>query len=233
MLRLLRMSPGGLSQADLATQLGLARTTVHRIMNALAAQRLVQLSGASNRYRLGTEILYMAEAARTAVISEAHPVLRDLSDEVHETVDLSVLDRDHVTFVDQVVSAQRLRAVSAVGTRFPLHCTANGKAILAAMPRKEIRKSLPENLELFTVNTITSRAKLLAELEKVRAQGVAFDLEEHSLGICAIGVSVGDTPMGAAAVSVPIPSQRFAEKRAEVIEALGRTVKAIERIFAG
>jgi DNA-binding IclR family transcriptional regulator len=231
MLRLLRLNPGGLAQADMAAQLGLARTTVHRIMNALAAQHLVQLSGATGRYRLGSEILYMAEAARAALISEALPALRELSEAVQETVDLSVLDRNQVTFVEQVVSAQRLRAVSAIGSSFPLHCTANGKAILANLSRREVKRMLPEQLEPLTAKTITSRAALVVQLETVAKEGFAFDLEEHSPGICAIGAYVRDLPIGPAAVSVPIPSQRFAEKRSEVIAAIQRTVKAIETIF--
>jgi DNA-binding IclR family transcriptional regulator len=219
-LRLLKVSVGGLTQAEMAGQLGLARTTVHRLLNALAKEGLVQLSGAGSRYRLGAEILHMAEAARAALLGEAHPLLVRISRDLEETADLSILDRTSVTFVDQVVALQRLRAVSAIGASFPLHCTANGKAILAALPPNEARRLVPDRLEALTPNTITSRDALMKELEKIRSDGFAVDLEEHSLGICAVGVSIGTTPLGAAALSVPIPMQRFEEKQPTTILAL-------------
>ena len=230
-LRLLKVSLGGLTQAEMAARLGLARTTVHRLLNALAKEGLVQLSGQGGRYRLGVEILQMADAARSALISEAHPLLLRLSQDLEETVDLSILDRRSVTFVDQVVAAHRLRAVSAVGASFPLHCTANGKAILASLPLTEARRLLPDDLEVCTPNTIGNREQLLKQLDTVRKTGVAFDLEEHSLGICAVGVSIGATPIGAAALSVPIPLQRFDEKRQAAAEALKAAALQFRSVF--
>ena len=230
-LRLLKVSLGGLTQAEMAARLGLARTTVHRLLNALAKEGLVQLSGQGGRYRLGVEILQMADAARSALISEAHPLLLRLSQELEETVDLSILDRRSVTFVDQVVATHRLRAVSAVGASFPLHCTANGKAILASLSLTEARRLLPDDLEACTPNTVRNREELLKQLDAVRKSGVAFDLEEHSLGICAVGVSIGATPIGAAALSVPIPLQRFEEKRKAAAEALTAAALQFRSVF--
>ena len=231
-LRLLKQSPGGLSQADIAHSVGLARTTVHRILNALADEGFVQPSGRSNRYRLGSEILRMADAARSSLITEIHPYLEQLSRDIDETVDFSVLDRSHMTFIDQVVSPQRLRAVSAVGTSFPLHCTANGKAVLATLGAAEGAKLLPDTLAAFTTNTITRADKLQDELKRVREQGFARDLEEHSLGICAVGVSLHGTPLGYAAISVPMPAQRFAEKEKSAVIGLNRTATQIAAALA-
>lgn len=231
-LRLLKVSAGGLTQAEMATHLGLARTTVHRLLNALAKEGLVELGGSGGRYRLGVEILQMADAARTAVISEAHSILQRLSDEIKETVDLSVLDRGRATFVDQVVSAHRLRAVSAVGAHFPLYCTANGKAMLAELSLSEARRILPDELAAQTPNTITSRDALLKELEAVREAGFATDMEEHSLGICAVGISLGITPLGCVALSVPMPTQRFESKRNAAVKALLGAADEIRAVFS-
>ena len=230
-LRLLKVSPGGLSQVELSTNLDLARTTVHRLLNALAKEGLVEASGTGGRYRLGTEILQMANAARSAVISEAHAVLQRLSDEIKETVDLSLLDRSRVAFVDQVVAPQRLRAVSAVGGRFPLYCTANGKAILAELSHAEVNRMLPEQLDALTVNTITSHEKLMQELERVRSTGLSTDIEEHSLGICAVGVSLGITPLNYAAISVPMPTQRFEAKRVLAANCLRDAVAELRAVL--
>lgn len=230
-LRILKVSPGGLTQAEIAARVGLARTTVHRILNALADESLVQPNGRSNRYRLGSEILHMADAARSSLITEIHPYLEQLSRDIDETVDLSVLDHDHMTFIDQVVSPQRLRAVSAVGASFPLHCTANGKAVLAALSASDAAKALPEKLAPFTVNTITEHGRLAAEIAAVRETGLARDMEEHSLGICAVGISLNNTALGHTAISVPIPAQRFAEKEQAAAAGLRATAAQVAAIL--
>ena len=137
-LRALRPAPGGLSLAQVAEQVGLARSTIHRLLNALEDEGLVESGGPRGRYRLGPEIGRLADIARRGVISGIHPLLEELSHEVNETADLSVLDGDTATFVDQVVTPHRLLAVSSVGESFPLHCTANGKAFLAGMPPQDL-----------------------------------------------------------------------------------------------
>jgi DNA-binding IclR family transcriptional regulator len=227
-LRLLKGAPAGLTQAEMALRLSLARTTVHRILSALAAEALVEPCGSGGRFRLGQEILRMAEAARSALVTEIHPHLQALSRELDETVDLSILERAQATFIDQVVANQRLRAVSIVGASFPLHCTANGKAMLASLSEREVDRVLPPELAANTLYAITSLARLHEELARVRKTGLAYDEQEHSLGISAVGMALGNSPLGLAAISIPMPVQRFAEKKAEAGAALRRTVALIE-----
>jgi 3-phenylpropionate/trans-cinnamate dioxygenase ferredoxin reductase component len=139
------------------------------------------------------------------------PVLVSLQRDLDETVDLAVLDGPHARFVDQMAAPHRLRAVSAVGAAFPLHATANGKALLAALPLGRAIEILPADLEPLTRQTITSRGALLEHLEQIRAGGVAYDREEHTEGICAVGAVVhgpGGEPLGA--ISIPVPAHRFA-----------------------
>jgi len=230
-LRLLKLAPGGMTQAEMAASLGLARTTIHRILSALAAEGLVEPGGAGSRFRLGAEILRMAEAARSALVTEIHPLLQALSRELDETVDLSVLERSQVTFIDQVVAAQRLRTVSVIGASFPLHCTANGKALLAAMSERDLERALPDELGAMTPNTITSLSALRQELDRIRAAGVAFDLEEHSLGIRAVGMALTNSPVGQAAISIPMPAQRFEQKKEAALAAMRRTISQIDAVW--
>jgi DNA-binding IclR family transcriptional regulator len=132
-----------------------------------------------------------------------------------------VLDGDHLRFIDQIAAPHRLRAVSAVGATFPLHCTANGKALLAELSPDEVARILPTRLRRCTEATITVRAELVAELARVRSTHVAFDREEHTAGISAAGIAIRD-PFGAlAAISVPMPTQRFEGREAEIADALG------------
>jgi DNA-binding IclR family transcriptional regulator len=222
-LRLLQSSPGGLAQAEIAQRVGLARTTVHRILGALEHEGLVASSGARARYRLGPEIPRLAEAARHALVVAVRPHLERLSRALNETVDLSVLERDHVTFVDQVVAPRRLQAVSAVGASFPAYCCANGKALLADLGDDAVRATLPEELERLTPNTITGRARLIEELARVRETGVAFDHEEHHEGISAAGAVVHGA-WGTAAVSVPMPTQRFTGREEDLAAELRKAI---------
>jgi len=224
-LRLLRAAPAGLSQAEISEQIGLARTTVHRILGALENEGLVA-SGPRARFRLGPEIPRLAEAARHALVIDVRVHLEKLSRELDETVDLSVLEHDHVTFVDQVVAAHRLRAVSAVGASFPAHASANGKALLAELDDATIARILPEHLERRTANTIATRTTLIAELAQIRRTGIAYDREEHTVGISAGGAVIHGT-WGTAAISVPMPTQRFVGREGELAAALHHTVEFI------
>jgi len=208
-LRTLRWAPGGLTQAEVGDRVGLARSTIHRLLNALEDEGLVECGGPRGRYRLGPEIGRMAVSARRGFVPSIHPLLEELSQEVNETVDLSVLDRGRAMFVDQVVAPHRLRAVSSVGESFFLHCTANGKALLAAMPAQELARVMAGNLPKLTAHTITEPAAIEQELERIRAEGVAFDREEHTEGICAAGTTIRGLVGVPVAVSIPLPAQRF------------------------
>jgi DNA-binding IclR family transcriptional regulator len=219
-LRALAASPGGLSQAELADKLGLARTTVHRILGALEEESLVTVARSRGRYRLGAEIGRMAEAVRRERVATLHPLLEQLSRGLDETVDLSVLDGRRVTFVDQVVALRRLRAVSAVGESFPLHSCAPGKAILATLPVRELRSMVAGHLNGLTPSTITTMAALRAELARVKSEGVAYDREEHTVGICAVAVVLDPTDPHPMAISVPVPAQRFHDREMELRSAL-------------
>jgi DNA-binding IclR family transcriptional regulator len=230
-LRLLQASPGGLAQAEIAERIGLARTTVRRILGALEAEALVTSSGPRTRYRLGAEIPRLAEAARHALVIDLRPYLEELSRSVNETVDLSVLEGDHVLFIGQVVAPHRLRAVSAVGAAFPTHCCANGKALLARLPDEETERMLPDPLPSFTPKTITARARLSEEIGEIRRTGVAFDREEHTEGISAVGAVVSVPAL--VAISIPLPTQRFTGREDELAAALTEMTARVESIFSG
>ena len=132
-LRALEEQPAGLSLGQISQRVDLARSTVQRIVAALAAEKLLIAASPTGRVRLGPTILRLAVSARTDFVALARPFLVELSSELNETVDLATIKKDHLIFVDQVIGPHRLRAVSAVGETFPLYCTANGKAYLAQL----------------------------------------------------------------------------------------------------
>ena len=227
-LRALRLGSADLSQAEIADQVGLARSTTHRLLNALEDEGLVESDGPRSRYRLGPVVAHLADTARHGMLGGLHPMLEGLSREVSETVDLSVLGRSEATFVDQVVAPHRLRAASAVGEAFPLHCTANGKAFLAGMPPHDLARVLAGTLPRFTKHTITDPEVLAAELAQVRAEGVAYDREEHTEGICAVGTFIHGLTRLFVAVSIPVPAPRFYGREAALRDALLRWAQRAE-----
>jgi DNA-binding IclR family transcriptional regulator len=232
-LRALRLAPNGLAQAEVAEQVGLARSTIHRLLNALEDEGLVESDGRRGRYRLGHEVGRLADTARRGLLSSLHPMMEELSREVNETVDLSVLDRSKATFVDQVVAPHRLRAVSAVGESFPLYCTANGKAFLAAMSPHDLARATAGTLPKLTKRTITDHEQLAAELERVRAEGMAYDREEHTEGICAVGSIIRGLTGLSVAASIPLPAQRFYGRETELRDALLRWSQRVEAGLSG
>jgi len=230
-LRLLQAHPGGLSQGEIGERLGMARSTVSRILNALDDEGLVASRMARGRYRLGPEIARMAGTVRLSVAMDVHPFMEELSRELEETVDLSILDGDRATFVDQVVSPHRLRAISAVGESFPLHCSANGKALLANLTPEQQAQAVPSRLARLTANTITTPVALRKELERVRADGVAYDREEQTEGICAVAAVLKGVTEQMVAVSVPVPAQRFYGRESELAQALLAWVQKVDACF--
>lgn len=230
-LRALAEAPDGLSLSQLAERVGLARSTVHRLVAALQVERFVVSVSPNGRVKLGPGLASLAVIASPDLVRDLHPYLARLSREMNETVDLSVLQHDHVLFVDQVAATRRLRAVSSVGAAFPAHCPANGKALLATLSNAELEQLLPAKLERLTPNTIVDRKRFLSELDQVRNEGIAYDREEHTLGICGVGCVVRDPVGRVASVSVPLPAQRFYGDEKRVAGALRRACDEINAAF--
>lgn len=227
-LRALKNEHKGLSLGQIAERVGLPRSTVQRIVNALQAERLVMASSAEGGFRLGPELQSLAEAGRINIAELIRPVLTALAKQTGETVDLAIYRQDHMVFVDQVVGTHRLRTVSAVGETFPLSTTANGKAALslmsddvgAALIAREL-KSQPEPKRVLS--------DVIRDVEHVREIGLAFDINEHTDGISAVGAAFKDSNGLIYAVSIPVPSHRFEGKKEQLCAAL---LAAMEKIRA-
>ena len=216
-LRAIEKHPNGLSLGEIARLVDLPRSTVQRIVDALDHESLLIAASPAHGVRLGPTLLTLAAATRFEVAELMRPMLEAIARETGESVDLAVADQDKVVFIDQVAGSHRLTAVSAVGVSFPLHCSANGKAVLALMDDLELRR-LRKRMKLRrqTPATITSWERLDEEIAQVRATGVAFDREENSLGISAVAVALRSPAGELACISIPVPTQRFAAKEKEL-----------------
>lgn len=226
-MRALEDTTTGLSLGEIALKVGLARSTVQRIVSALETEKLVVAASPAGRVRLGPTILRLAGSVRTDFVALARPFLIELSKELHETVDLASIKGDHLVFIDQVTGSQRLRTVSAVGDSFPLTCTANGKAYLAELDDAAIEALVGKAYKARTPHTITRLPQLLEDIQTVRRNGYALDCEEHTIGICAAGVSMRDMLGNFVAISVPVPTQRFQKDRELICERLLATKRTL------
>jgi DNA-binding IclR family transcriptional regulator len=222
-LRALRDAPAtGLPLSQLAAEVGLPRTTAHRIVQSLAVEGFVINSPDERNVHLGPELGRLAVATQTDFDQVCHALMEDLARQIGETVDLAVLQGLDIRFVDHVPAQQRLRLGTVIGDVFPAYCTANGKALLAAMPREFVTAALPAQLPALTPHTITDRDELVRELDEVRELGYAFDREEQSERICAVGVLVRDRSGARASLTIAAPAERFYPREDELVEAILR-----------
>ncbi len=233
-LRALRDNPDGLSLGELAKLLALPRSTVQRIVDALDLENLVIAASPTRGVRLGPALLALAKATRFEIAELARPAMQEISRECGETVDLSLLDGDKLVFIDQVAGVHRLRAESAIGVSFPLHSTAPGKAMLAAMSAAALQNLRPRlRLTRHTARTITSWSVLERALQEVRRTQLGTDEEENSVGICAVAIALRLPGGEMAAVSVPVPTPRFADSRSRIGELLRTQGQRLQQAIGG
>ena len=148
--------------------------------------------------------------------------------DVDETVSLAFLFEDRIEVIDVVETFQMIRAGNVLGRILSPHCSSLAKAITAFQPPNRIERIMQVyNLVRFTEHTIVDRLAILAEYEKIRAEGWAIDNEESVLGICCYGGPLLDAQgFAVAAVSVSSPKGRITpEREAEIIDALRKTSK--------
>ena len=210
-LRSLEGESDGLSLSGIAKVVKLPRSTVQRIVYALASEGFLISASQSSRVRLGPGLVSLGSAAKADIDRVLLPHMKNLSLEIEETVDLSVQDGNMMIFIDQVTAdTQKLRAVSSVGDAFPIYSCANGKAILATMDNDAIRSFILENpIKAQTDSSITEIPELMSQIEVIRKKGIAYDKEEHCEGVCAVGIAIEDPYGRNIAISIPVPSVRF------------------------
>lgn len=223
--------PEGLSLREIAQFVKLPRSTVQRIVNSLEEANLVIAASPTSGFRLGPTITRLAEAVRPFDIARmAHPLIVQLSTETGETVDFTILSHGKAVVVDQISGIHPLQAVSAVGTSLPLYGSASGKALLAALPPKELEALRPQiQLKPMTKNTTMSWDQLNLELEMIRETGLAFDQEEYMIGITSVATALHGPGGELAAVSIPVPTDRFRAKEKQLVESLVDRSQAFQR----
>ena len=228
-LRSLKDQRNGLSLGQISEKVGLPRSTVQRIVGALQAEHLVISAHPGRGIRLGPELSSLAESAHIDIVEILHPYLAELGEKTGETIDLAVFRNRKMVFADQIPSLHRLRAVSSIGEAFPLTSTANGKACLAKLSDQLVLDYL-QHEQPDRHGRQTERRKFLSEIAAIRESKVAFDRDEHTDGISAIGASFYDLHGNLYAISIPTPSSRFATSEPRIVKDLLAAVSRIEKL---
>ena len=181
-----------LSLATLSARSGLPRSTAHRLIGSLVQLGLLERE--LGEYRLGLRVFEFGGLAprRRRLRDPALPFMEDLFLATHETVQLALLDRGSVLYLEKISGHRSTPTASVVAGRLPAHCTALGKAILAFSPPADVAEVVAEPLARATRYTIASPERLRAELATIRETGVAYDREESRLGLFCVAAPVFD-----------------------------------------
>jgi DNA-binding IclR family transcriptional regulator len=203
--------------SELATYLGVAASTAHRLLATLRANDFVEQVPGRRAYRL-TSLLSTFSGGppdRETLARIGRPALVQLCRETDETANLLVLEGADARFIDGVESTRTLRVAPRTGDLLPAHGTAGGKAMLAMLPPDQVRALLGARLRKMTIHTVLSRAALEKDLAVVRTRGYATNVNESVLDVGGVGVPVMDRfDRCVAAITVSGPSSRLNEETA-------------------
>jgi len=231
---------GQLGVTELGRRLDVHKATASRLIATLAERGMVERDPITEKYRLGFGLIRLAGAAMASmdIVRIARPMLEDLADRTRETVNLGVLSGDAVVYIDQVTGTRSIVAVSWVGRRTPLHCTSNGKVLLANVGEAERARLLTHPLARETRSTVTDPATLESQLDEIRRRGYASTMEELEEGLNAVAAPVrrADGEV-VAALSVsgpafrmrPVDLPRVARLTMEAAGAISRRMGYVER----
>jgi IclR family KDG regulon transcriptional repressor len=179
---------------DLASAMNLNKTTVYRLLNAMQKFELIEQNPDNERYRLGLKLheLGLKALESRTLQREAHRFLLEMSRRSHETVSLAVPTPGAIICLDRVNSPHTVISINTgVGARFPAHCTAVGKAVLAYLSDEHIDAIVRNNgLPQFTPATLTRVPDLRENLRHVRERGYAIDNQELERGLSGVAAPV-------------------------------------------
>lgn len=204
-----------LSVTDAAQRLGVAASTAYRLLSSLV-YRGYAVQGRDRRYRLGPVLAGPHRPALTVggLRALAHPSLETLHETTGETVQLMVLERRNIRFIDGIECELPLRVGVRTGDQMPAHTSSGGKAILAALSNTDLERLYEAGLPPWPTAKLTDLRSLKRHLVRVRQVGYGRNHEETEQGVSGIGMAVVDgVGQPLAAITVAIPSARFTPER--------------------
>lgn len=223
-LEALGQFPQGIGVTELGQYIGLHKSTVHRLLGSLLIYGYVDQDKDSERYRLGMKILALGLEILNNLDfrKEALPFMRELVEISRETVQLAVLDYSQIVVVERDHSPETITV--NLGLRADVHCTAEGKVLLAHLSPDKIERILMKSqMRQYTMNTMTDISNILVHLEKVRSQGYAINAEEFVEGLRSVATPIFDHAGSViASLSISGPTSRL------TLERIGRLVTVLK-----
>lgn len=198
--------PGGMRIAEVATALGVAPSTAHRLLQMLALHGFARQDPVSKTYHPGEALARLADP-RERVRGLARPLLSALVDAHGETVHLGTLDGTSALVLLSVESAHLLRVGDRTGSRQPAHTTAMGRALVSDQDPAEVARALR------AAGSDVDEAELADRLAAVRSQGYALQHGEVEEGVSALAVAVDGVSGVKYAIGATFPTGRVAEDR--------------------
>ena len=202
----------------LASRLGLAKSTVHRLATTLVEYDILEQNRETGKYRLGLALFELGTLVRRKMdtASESRAQMYSLAEMTGETVQLAILDHQSVLYIRILESRQAVRMSTIAGSRAPAHCTSVGKVLLAFQPGEMARQIIDQGLRRYTPATITDTALLQEELASIRSKGYAIDDEEIEVGLRCVAAPIRNhSGRVIAAISVAAPVQRMTKKNVQ------------------
>ncbi len=208
----------GLTNSEISRKLKIPKSSASYLLRTLEHAGYLRREQATGKYRLGLKVLGLGSGVEVGgdLKEAALPVLRQLVERSHLTAHLAVLDHGEAVYIERVDSPGFIKMDTWVGRRMEINSTGVGKALVAHLSGVEIEAIIKERgLKKRTPKTITSHAKLMADLTRVRERGYAIDDEENSLGARCIAAPVFDH-LGRVAAAVGVSGTTAQVNRASI-----------------
>lgn len=233
LLELVASEPQPKTVRELAALSGYERTMTYRLLSTLEHRKFVERDPLAETYSLGLAATSLSNptAHNAALIRYSRPELERLMHDLGQTISLAISQHGAGVVIDQIDPPNPIRLVNNVNVPLPLHCTSNGKIVLARMSDAELDSFLRTPLEKHTPRTITSPTQLRRELVKVRADGFAAAVDELAEGVTGLSVELtDDSGEFLATISVSGPTWQLpAENFARQAKRMHRAARAIAR----
>ncbi len=214
LLKLFTPEQPRLRLGQLTEKAGLNKTTTHRLLQALLSESMLEKDAESGAYRLGPAVIALGVQALSSdnLRLKARPLLKSLASETGETATLEIPVEDTMLILDEISGGHRVAAGGNVGTRWAMHATSTGKAIIAFSENGMTR--LGQRLVPLTARTITDPEILEDQLGDIRRRGFAETVDELEDGFTGVGTVVRNSSGEIlAAMSICGPTQRMTEGR--------------------
>ncbi len=214
LLKLFTPAEPELLLGEVAARAGLNKSTAHRLLKALQSEGFIDRNQETGAYCLGAVLMALGVQALSSntLRLRARPLLKRLARDSGETATLEIPVDDSMLILDEVAGDHVIGAAANVGTRWPMHATSTGKALIAF--EDDGLRRLTHGLAALTANTVVSHEALGAELATIRNRGYAETVDELEDGFSGIATVVrGSTGEVLGALSICGPSQRLSAAR--------------------